>query len=350
MRTTKGFTQWSQKNLCNRPTFSNTWNLKSPQIKQSALGLKEKSNSAILPNMQTIVATSVKTELRDLVSDLKELTKFRIGFLVVLTTIFGFLLAGGVLLSFDCLILLIGTFLSCSGASTLNQYLERHYDALMPRTQKRPLVKKTINDETALTLGILMSVGGCGLLLLLSNLISGVLAVLTVLLYIAVYTPLKRYSWLNTFVGAIPGALPPVGGWFAASSSSNLGALFLFTLLFLWQLPHFYSIAWLYKDQYAKAGYKMLPCIDSSCGLRTRRQCLLFGLLLVQISVMPSLFNLTGALYFFGAFSLSAFMLYRCIQFFIEANNLNARKMLYSSLIYYPGLFIILAFDALLKI
>ena len=280
----------------------------------------------------------------------QDLAKTRIGTLVVITTLLGFYLGAG--RSFDgkwmlLFYTLLGTFLSTSGAAALNCYLERDVDRLMKRTQRRPLPSGKLPAHEALSFGVICVLLGTALLVWKVNLLTGFLALLSAFLYVLVYTPLKRLTWLNTAIGAIPGALPPVGGWAAATGSLSIESWFLFLIMFLWQHPHFYAIAWMYKEDYARAGFKMLPVIDPD-GKRTMRQVLIFSLLLIPASVLPSLSGMSGSLYFIGALTLSWCMLIGGVLFMQSKTNKAARRLLLASVIYLPALFCLIAFDAIL--
>lgn len=282
----------------------------------------------------------------------QDLAKTRIGTMVVLTTLLGFFLGANRSFEGKWLLLcytLIGTFLSTSGAAALNCYLERDVDRLMKRTRKRPLPSGQLQAHEALSFGIICILAGTALLVWQVNLLTGFLALLSAFLYVLVYTPLKRLTWLNTAIGAIPGALPPVGGWAAATGSLTFEAWFLFIIMFLWQHPHFYAIAWMYKDDYARAGFKMLPVIDAD-GSRTMRQVLIFSLLLIPASVLPSLSGMSGSIYFLGALILSWCMLIGGVMFIQSRSNQSARRLLIASVIYLPALFCLIAFDALIAL
>src|SRR5580765_7635908 len=216
-----------------------------------------------------------------------ELTKPRILLMVVVTSAFGFLLGGGtrgsvVLLLFT----LLGVGCATGGAAVLNNYLERDFDAKMVRTRNRALPAGLIEPVRALTFGVGLALGGVLLLTVAVNLLAGFLVLLAAFLYVLVYTPLKRSSWWNTTFGAMPGAIPPMAGWAAATGHVGPGAWALFAILFAWQHPHFFAIAWMFRDDYREAGFKMLPVIDPS-GQRTVRLSVGFSLVLIAVSVVP---------------------------------------------------------------
>ncbi|HSE95388.1 MAG TPA: heme o synthase, partial [Methylomirabilota bacterium] len=231
------------------------------------------------------------------------LTKARITAMVLVTTAAGYVL-GAPRVELGTLVwLLVGVGLASGGAAALNQVYERDADARMIRTASRPVPAGRISPARGLAAGLLLSAGGVGWLVFGINPLTGFLALLTVVLYIAVYTPLKPRTSLNTLVGAIPGAIPPVIGWTAATGSIGLGGWALFCILFLWQLPHFLAIAWLFRDDYARGGFPMLPVVDPAGG-STGRQATLYALALIPVSLTPTLLGLTGGVYFFGALAL----------------------------------------------
>ncbi len=278
--------------------------------------------------------------------DLLSLTKPRIVTMVLVTTALGYLLGAQGNINHEILTcLLIGTCCTAAGGAALNHYAERDYDSLMQRTRNRPLVNNRLEPRSALVFGLALALFGVTLLAVKVNLITTSLAAITAILYIAVYTPLKRKTWLNTFVGAIPGALPPVGGWAAATEEINLGAWLLFAILFVWQHPHFYAIAWIYKEDYAKAGFKMLPSVDTE-GTATFRQIMIYSVLLVPVSLLPAIYGLsTSALYVWGATALGVMMLTGGVVFRQTQTNDSARSLLYASLLYLPALFTLIALD-----
>ena len=199
-----------------------------------------------------------------MVKNLIELTKIRIGFLVLTTTIIGFYLgAQGTFSSSLLFYTIIGTLLSSTGGSIINNVIEIDSDKKMDRTKNRVLPTKKISFQFALFLGVSCILLGLSTLYFKVNPLTALLSILTIALYLLVYTPLKRISWINTSIGAIPGAIPPLGGWTAATNSLDLGGIALFLILFFWQHPHFYAIAFMYKEDYAKAGLKMLPVVEN---------------------------------------------------------------------------------------
>jgi len=267
--------------------------------------------------------------------------------MVTLTSAIGFFLGGHGIQNWKLFILtIIGTGLSCAGAGVLNNYLERDVDKQMRRTQRRPLPSGTVSPSDALIFGILLVLGGTCLLVLQVNLLSGFLALLTAFLYVLVYTPLKRVTWLNTFIGAIPGALPPVGGWAAATGEASLGAWVLFLILFLWQHPHFYAIAWMYREDYERGGFKMLPVVEPS-GDSTFRQIIQYSFLLIASSILPTLVGMAGQVYLIGALILGFGLL--SVGFILARSHSvqDARKLLRASIVYLPLLLIFVIADSI---
>lgn len=283
---------------------------------------------------------------KDQIKSYFELTKPRIIHLVLVTTALGYYLGDGkISLSLTLLWTLLGTTLCCAGSAALNQYLERDFDALMKRTANRPLPSKAIPPQNALAFGVILVLMGTASLVLTVNLLTGFMAILTAFLYVVVYTPLKRVSWINTGIGAIPGALPTVGGWTAATGELSIGAWLLFLILFVWQHPHFYAIAWMYKDDYAKGGFKMLPVVEPD-GKRTFRQILAFSALLIPVSIFPTLFGISGYFYLTGALLLGSFMLWSGYMVWKTHEVSDARKVLRMSIFYLPILLLLVVVDS----
>jgi protoheme IX farnesyltransferase len=295
------------------------------------------------------VRTGAATLARStLPADLVELTKPRITFMVAVTTAAGFLLAAqdaalAPLLLFH---VLAGTALVASGAAALNQVLERDTDARMPRTAGRPLPAGRLHPDLALAWGVGLVLAGLAYLALGVNLLTALVGAASAALYVFAYTPLKRVSSLSTLVGAVPGALPPVMGWTAVRDNLDPGAWALFGILFLWQLPHFLSIAWIYRDDYARGGFPMLSVADAG-GHRTARQAVLYGAALVPVSLLPSVLGLTGAAYFVGALGLSLAFLGCCAAFAAVRSQTRARHLLLASVLYLPAVLLVMLIDRL---
>ena len=280
-----------------------------------------------------------------------ELTKPRIALMVIVTAAIGYFLS---LVHHDAvgnaqqfLVAMLGIALAGGGASVLNQYLEQDTDALMDRTKNRPIPSGLIEASTALYMGVAMVLVGCGLLFMYVNLIAAFLTLLSAFLYVLVYTPMKRLTWWNTSVGAIPGALPPLIGWSAASNSLEAGAWILFAVLYIWQHPHFWAIAWMYREDYARGGMKMLPVVDPD-GPNMARQVIGFSILLIPVSLIPTVIDMSGWLYFLGALVLGVMFLAYGIAFVRNKTQDTARTLMRFSLIYLPLLLIIIALDSII--
>jgi len=274
-----------------------------------------------------------------------DLFKARLTFLVLLTTLVGFYVGfrGHVNYVLMCHTLL-GTALVASGASALNQLIERQHDAKMRRTRQRPLPSGRMQAPTVLKLGCLLA--GCGLAYLAwaVNLITAGLGLASLVSYLFIYTPLKRITWLNTAVGAIPGALPPLMGWTAAAGRLSGEGWALFAILAFWQLPHFLAIAWIYREEYARAGFIMLPNVDPT-GQRTGRQAVAHTLGLLPVSLCPFLFKLSGAIYLGGALTLGLVFLWFAVQFSRHLTISRARQLFYVSILYLPLLLAVMVLD-----
>lgn len=270
--------------------------------------------------------------------DFYELTKPRMNFLVLCTTAVGFYMAprvGGAAWM-GLIHTLLGTALTAASAAALNHYAERAYDALMPRTRNRPVPAGKVTPAEALGFGVILGIAGVGYLAASVNVLTSVLGAFTLLSYVLVYTPLKRVTSLNTVVGAVPGAIPPVMGWCAATNALTLEALALFAVLFLWQMPHFLAIAIMYRRDYEAGGFKMLPVVDP--GLRmTCAMIVLYGLALIPASLFPVGLGMAGTTYLMSAMLLDvAFLAYciGCAQ--SRGERTDARKLFFASIIYLP--------------
>ena len=283
--------------------------------------------------------------LREKLSAYLELTKPRIAFMLVLTSAAGFYLGSengfNVMLFINAM---IGITLLAFGVATLNQHWERRTDALMPRTAKRPLVVGKITPNEALIFGILQCAVAEIYLTFLVNGLTAILGLIVFIGYVLLYTPLKTRTSVSTAIGALPGALPPLMGWTSASNEITLGAWTLFAMLFLWQFPHFLAIAWMYRDQYAKAGIKMLPVVEPE-GRITARQIVIFTVLLLPVSIAPFFIGLAGLFYLIGAAVLGIWFLSASIQAARFKTNEKARKLLLVSVIYLPLIFLLMVFN-----
>jgi len=241
---------------------------------------------------------------------------------------------------------LAATALVAAGASALNQLLEREYDAKMRRTQNRPLPSGRLQPTTVAIFGGVSSVAGLVYLALAVNPLTSVLGAVTLVSYLFIYTPLKRVTWLNTMIGAVPGAMPPLMGWTAARGELSGEGWALFAILFFWQLPHFFAIAWMYRDEYAKAGFKMLPGIDPG-GTRTAQQSVSNTLALLAVSLCPFVFRMAGTIYLAGAIVLGAGFLFCAVQFSRQLTLARAKQLFFASIIYLPLLLALMVWDKL---
>jgi heme o synthase len=283
------------------------------------------------------------------VGDYVALTKPRIAVLVLFTVAAGALFAGG--RATDPVVVfhaVLGTALVAGGASALNQWIERDSDARMRRTASRPLPSGRLQPAEVLVFGSGLAVTGLiYLCLTLSSPCAAVVAAVTFVSYVGIYTPLKARTPLNTLIGAVPGALPPVIGWAAVRGSVDQDAIALFLILFLWQVPHFLAIAWIYRDEYARAGLCMLPTTDPE-GCKTSRHMVTWCLTLILASLGPVFLGVAGPLYFAGAVALGLGFLIPALAFRRARTLVSARRVLRASLVYLPGLFALLLLDAAL--
>src|SRR5260221_1905859 len=274
-----------------------------------------------------------------------ELIKVRLTGLVLLTTLVGFYLGNRGAVDYALMAhALLATALVACGASALNQWWEREHDAKMRRTEDRPLPSGRLQPETVLYFGGACSVAGLIYLALGVNPITSLLGAFTLLTYVLIYTPLKRVTWLNTAIGAVPGALPPLMGWAAARGEITLEGWSLFAILFFWQIPHFLAIAWMYRDEYAKAGFVMLPGVDSEGG-RTGSQAVSHTLALLVASLCPVAFHVAGVGYFAGALVLGMAFLAFAIRFSRGLTLPRARQLFLISIIYLPLLLGLMVLD-----
>lgn len=276
------------------------------------------------------------------------LTKLDVNFLIAITVFAGFCLALPTTLErFPYALLfntLLGSLLVASGTGALNQVIERRFDSQMRRTSRRPLVVGSISPIAALWFGILVSLGGIAYLALAVNSLSSLIAGLTLVSYLAIYTPLKRKTPMCTLVGALPGAAPPLIGWAAASGNLSLEAWLLYSMVFLWQFPHFMAIAWIYREDYDRAGYRVLPHCESRNNF-VAAQSVMPALLLMPISLIPSLAGDEGRIYFAEALVLGIAFFYCAARLAFEWSNTTARRLLLASIVYLPSVFCFLLLD-----
>jgi len=292
-----------------------------------------------------VIAGSLARDRRQVATDLLALTKPRVVVMILVTTLVGYYVGlAGAPDYIRMLHLIIGTVLAAGGTLALNQYWERDVDALMERTRARPLPDGRLQPIEALLFGSAITLLGVAYLAACVGLLAAAVTAATAVLYLFAYTPLKLRSALCTIVGAVPGALPPVTGWVAARDDLSLGAWILFGILFLWQLPHTLAIARLYREDYARAGVRVLPVVDAE-GSTTERQIVAGCLALLAVSLLPTLIGLTGGLYFAGALGLGVvFAVLGGLQA-LAPSTASARRVLYASLLYLPALLALLAFD-----
>jgi len=277
--------------------------------------------------------------------DLSLLVKPRLTSVVLLSSVAGFFLGSDGRTQWLLLLhMLAGTALVAAGSSCLNQVLERNIDAHMRRTQDRPLPARRLEAPHVLYFGMLCTLIGMTYLSLSVNLEAAMWATVTLALYVFAYTPLKRITTLNTLVGALPGAMPPLIGFAAAKGELDFRAWVLFAIIFVWQLPHFLAIAWLYRADYVRAGLKMLPGRDPE-GYSTGRQIALHSLTLLPVSLAPTLFNMTGSVYLIGASVLGVLFIAFGVNFTIQRNDSAARKLFLYSVIYLPLLMALMIYD-----
>lgn len=275
-----------------------------------------------------------------------QLTKPRISLLILISTAVGYCYGVPSNLKWVTFLnALLGTTLLSAGAATLNQWGEREWDAQMNRTKKRPIPAGTISARNALFFGLALTVFGVADLLVFCNLLSAVLAALTSGGYLLAYTPLKRVHPICTTVGAIPGAMPPLIGFSAASSHLGLDALVLFSILFLWQFPHFHAIAWMYREDYERAGVKMLA-VARPFGMGLTIEIMSTLILLVPVTLAPTMLHMAGKVYLVAAAILNLAFLYFGLQLAVERNRRQARSLLLASVLYLPALFAFLVFDS----
>ena len=297
-----------------------------------------------------------RNQIRSLLQDYAELTKLRVTSLIVMTAwcgyFFGAHRAGVSWISWGLFHALFGIGLVSSGTAALNEVMEQDVDAHMARTAGRPLPAGRMSKFHATTVGLIAAIGGSVYLALFTNPLTGLLTLLTSIVYLAAYTPLKRVSPICTFIGAFPGAMPGVLGWTAVRGQLEWGTLVLFAILFVWQFPHFFSIAWLYREDYAKGGIRMLPVVEED-GRSTAHRIIGYSLALIPISVLPSLMGMAGRIYLVGAVILGLALLYFGIRLaFLDLplasapSKMRARHVLQATVIYLPLLFALMMGNA----
>lgn len=294
-----------------------------------------------------VAAAPLPATSRTTLADYLSLTKPRLNVLVVATSAAGYYLGApggtGILQMIPSV---AGTALVAAGAAVLNQVYERDTDALMRRTRMRALPDGRVAHGEARLFGMVLSGTGLVLLAARSNIAATLLALATIVIYLAIYTPMKRRTSLSTFVGAIPGALPPLIGWTASHGRISLGGLALFAIVFLWQIPHFMAIAWMYRDDYAVAGFPMLPVIEPE-GRRAGQHAAIYAAALVPVSLVPALVGVSGAVYFGVALVLGLAMLWLAVRFAATRSDASARRLFFGSITYLPLLWAAMIADRL---
>ena len=293
-----------------------------------------------------VVSDRVEAPARGgLLADYVALTKPRLNGLVVASSAAGYYLGGAASPDFVALTqAVVGTALVAGGAAALNQVAERDTDALMRRTRMRPLPDGRVTPADARLFGVGLAAAGLLLLAWRTNWLAAALALATLAIYLVIYTPMKRRSSLATFVGAVPGALPPLIGWTAAHGSVASGGLSLFAIVLLWQIPHFMAIAWLYRDDYRLAGFPMLPVVDPQGG-RAARQALWYAAMLLPASALPAMVGIAGWTYLWVAIGLGAVFVWLASRFALARTDASARALFYGSITYLPLLWIAMIAD-----
>jgi protoheme IX farnesyltransferase len=278
-------------------------------------------------------------------SDLSVLVKARLTLLVMLTTLVGFLMGREPENTVLQLVwAMLGTGLVACGSSALNQLQEHRSDEKMVRTRHRPLPARKMTPDSVLIFGFFTSVAGLGILAWQINLLTAALAGITLGTYLFIYTPMKKVSTFNTVVGAVPGALPPLLGWTAARGAMDVQGWILFSILFLWQIPHFMAIAWMYRDDYERGGLHMITRFDTT-GRATGQQALIYALGLIPVSMLPSFWGMTGLVYLGASFLLGAFFAWKAWEFVRRPEEAQARSLFFLSILYLPLLLAVMVLD-----
>lgn len=309
--------------------------------------MTDHTTPAIDEGIETIEPAGEATTGAGRVGDFIELTKPRLTAMAVMTTLAGYWVGaeGNVELA-GLIHPVIGTLLVGGACGAINMAIERPHDARMRRTANRPIAAGRISVAEGMTFGVVMAIAGLVWLAVFTNALAALLAGATLVSYLLLYTPLKRVTTLNTIVGGIPGALPPVIGWAAARGSLGFGALALFALLFFWQMPHFLALSWMYRKDYARAGYVMLPVLDEE-GITTSRQILLYVAALIPVSLIPTLAGISGPVYFVGATVLGATFFWLSLRLARSRRNNDAKWLFHFSNVYLLILFLCMAIDGI---
>jgi protoheme IX farnesyltransferase len=296
-------------------------------------------------NLNPTAVALERLTTRERVAAYLELTKPRITFLIVLTSAAGFAMGSGARIDYPGMLRsMLGIALLSSGIATINQYMERDLDALMRRTANRPLPSGKLLPWEALAFGVSLIVLAEMYLAVLVNPLTALLGLTVIAGYLFGYTPLKTRTSLSTMVGAFPGAVPPLIGWAAARGTIGLEAWVLFAILFLWQFPHFLAIAWMYREDYSRAGILMLPVLEPD-GRVTAQQIVVYTILLLPVSLLPAVLGISGKVYLYGAIVLGLLFLYSSVRAAFSKSRQEARRLLLASVIYLPLLFILMVLD-----
>jgi protoheme IX farnesyltransferase len=296
-----------------------------------------------LPELAAELA--IETDSASRWRDFYELTKPRLNFLVIVTTLVGFYMAAHGDIPWMLMLHAIGgTTLTAAASAIFNQYLEREFDGQMRRTRNRPLPSGKVSPGEALVFGSITLIAGLAWLTIFVNPLTAILGALTVGCYLFLYTPMKRFSSLNTVIGAVPGAVPPMMGWTALQGSLSPEAFALFGILFIWQMPHFLAIAVMYKDDYAAGGFKMLPVVDPEMRI-TGHQMVVYTVTLVPVSLIPAILHMAGAAYFVAAVLLGCAFLSFAVSAAATKTRVDSRKLFFASIIYLPLLLGFLMMD-----
>ena len=304
---------------------------------------RAETNSVRIKPSSPLVTESVTAKSRWM--DFVELTKPKLSMMSIITALLGYFAARPPRDIAVFLSLVVGTTLTAAGSAILNQWWERDEDALMMRTRDRPLPRGTIGMPAALWMGLILSAGGVAVLCLGTQLVVGLLALATMLIYITLYTPLKKVTPLATEIGALPGAIPPLMGWMAAEGSVSALGWIIFGVLFAWQMPHFMAISWIYREDYRRGGFRVLA-LGKSGAKKISWSALLYTLLLIIITALPIFLALTGWIYAIGSTLVSVFIGWKAWHFFrARDKDVTARNLFNASIVHLPLLFVILVID-----
>lgn len=288
-----------------------------------------------------------QAEIKSLLRDFYDLSKPGIGFYALITTFAAFYMASPAAMNIQLLLhVIIATAFVTAGGGALNQVIEIQSDSEMKRTEKRPLPAGRVSASNGLLFGTVMSVIGVIWLLLAVNSISALLAIGTLVGYLFVYTPLKKYSSLSTIIGAFPGAIPILIGWVAVTGTIDARGWTLFALLFLWQIPHFLAIAWMYRNDYSRAGFPMITVVEPE-GISAAHQTLIYLVALLPVSILPTKLGMTGMFYAYGALALSVGFLLSGLLLAFKRTNSAAKRLLFASILYLPLILILMLIDKL---